>query len=374
MVAPPEDDVMQGLGRTTLWVTLVAAAACAGEKGSRTSAGGGIATASAGDSAGADTDDGGTDGANSDGPGSDSSDDSAGGSAGPIFDVGSGDTDGAMPDPEAGCRKVDFLFVIDNSVSMENEQDALVGAFPGFIEAIENTLSAGSDYHIMVTDTDDWGRCTPGGCSHDTCQADNQYACQPIFDACDKARGAGVVHPAGEYASNQVCNLFGGNRYIVEGEPDVESAFECIARVGVAGNPSERPMDAITAAMSDEINAPGGCNDGFLRDDAILVITFISDDPHYEDTDGPAQWYNAVLDGKNGDADAVVVLGLTPHWDGCREGDGDTRGEHWEQFVSMWGDHGLHGNVCSTAQDYVSFFEMAVSTIDEACDNFEPPG
>lgn len=104
------------------------------------------------------------------------------------------------------------------------------------------------------------------------------------------------------------------------------------------------------------------------------MITFISDDPHYEDTDGPAQWYNTVLEAKNADADAVVVLGLTPHWDGCREGDGGTRGEHWAQFVSMWGDHGLEGNVCSTAEDYVSFFEMAVSTIDEACDNFEPPG
>lgn len=66
-------------------------------------------------------------------------------------------------------------------------------------------------------------------------------------------------------------------------EPDLQGAFACGARVGTAGNPSERPMNGMTEALSPALNGPGGCNEGFLRDDAILVVTFISDDPKFED-------------------------------------------------------------------------------------------
>ena len=45
----------------------------------------------------------------------------------PYSDVGNpGEDTGG--EPQMGCQAVDFLFVIDNSVSMQNEQEALVGA------------------------------------------------------------------------------------------------------------------------------------------------------------------------------------------------------------------------------------------------------
>ena len=101
-------------------------------------------------------------------------------------------------EPE-GCKKVDFLFVIDNSVSMQGEQNALKAAFPAFIDTIEQTLPT-SDYHIMVADTDAEGRCSPNTCNHSTCKAAKSYACKDIFVKCDSVRGAGVDHPAGEAA------------------------------------------------------------------------------------------------------------------------------------------------------------------------------
>src|SRR5262245_50681890 len=52
---------------------------------------------------------------------------------------------------EKGCHKADFLFVIDNSTSMEDEQDSLIASFSGFIATIEDTLMA-QDYHILVVD------------------------------------------------------------------------------------------------------------------------------------------------------------------------------------------------------------------------------
>ncbi len=292
----------------------------------------------------------------------------------PLFDIGGEEGTGVPPD--AGCQRVDFLFVIDNSVSMEDQQQALVGAFPGFIDAIQNTIEADSDYHIMVADTDPWGRCnTVNGFmgidpSSDTC---NNYIKTTAFEECDAVRGAGVDHPAGAFASNMPCNFTGGNRYIVPEEPDISAAFSCAAQVGTAGNSSERPMEGMIAALSPELNAAGECNAGFLRDDALLVIAFISDDPNREDTGMPDEWYQAVVDAKLGDPSAVVVMGLTPAWMGCGGG-GDPNGEHWKEFIELWGDHGVHGNVCGSAMEYIDFFQSAVSVIDQACDDYQPPG
>ncbi len=320
----------------------------------------------------------GTAGEGTTGPGQGgTADESADGSGGgQKFDVGNGA--GTADDgltPEEGCQAVDFLFVIDNSVSMEGEQAALVDAFPGFIDTIQNTLEADSDYHIMVVDTDEWGRCNtangfPGmDPTSDTC---NNYVANTAFEPCDAVRGAGVVHPAGAFASNMPCNFQGGKRYIEAGEPDISAAFSCAAQVGTAGHPSERPMDGMIEALSDGLNGPGGCNEGFLRDDALLVITFMSDDPNYEDTGSPQDWFDAVVAAKNGDPSAVVVLGLTTNPPGCGN-DNSENGNHWVEFINLW-DNGLHGNVCGTAQEYNDFFAMAVSTIDQACDEYTPPG
>jgi hypothetical protein len=130
----------------------------------------------------------------------------------------------------------------------------------------------------------------------------------------------------------------------------------------------------MVAAVSPALIGVGGCNEGFLRDDALLVVTFISDDPWFEDSGDPNAWFSALETAKGGDPARVVVLGLTPAWDDCRDGAGPPKGGHWAQLVTMFADHGLHGNVCGSAAEYVTFFQMAVSVIDEACDDFEPPG
>ena len=256
------------------------------------------------------------------------------------------------------CKRVDFLFVIDNSVSMEGEQAALTAAVPAFIDTIKNTLPA-SDYHIMVVDTDDLGRCGPGMCSHSTCQAAGKYACMDIFSACDTTRGAGVVHPAGEYTANMPCDFDPGLRYLVSDDPNLTANFECAAKVGTAGNPSERPMDGMVEAVSPALLAPGGCNEGFLRDDAILVVTFISDDPNVEDKNTAQQTYDAIVASKGGDVDRIVMLGLIPG-NGCGIG-----GKHWAELIAMFGTRGIQGEVCS--MEFNTFFQDAVATILDTC-------
>lgn len=264
-----------------------------------------------------------------------------------------------------GCEEVDFVFVIDNSVSMEGEQAALTGAFPGFMDTIISELPT-DDFHILVADTDAETRCTQqacGGNPHNTC---NNYACMDIFNECDVTRGAGVIHPAGEFASNQLCDIYQGNRYIVKDEPNLVDTFTCMATVGTAGHPSERPMDGIVEAISPALNGPGGCNLDFLRDDAILVITFISDDPNVEDLNSAQQAYDAVIAAKGGDTDRTVVLGLIPGENiGCPAANKPNAGVHWEEFISLFGERGIMGPVC--AEDYNQFFQDAVGIIAETC-------
>jgi hypothetical protein len=276
-----------------------------------------------------------------------------------------------------GCERVDFLFVIDGSVSMSNEQDELIASFPSFVQTIEETLTEVTDFHIMVVDTDAWNRCTAENCATGAQDADTlcnkgleDDACAVALDDCDVTLGAGVVHPVGAGASNELCTPFGGNRYLVEGEPDVAGTFSCLAQIGTAGAPKERPMDAMVAALADEIEGPGGCNAGFLRDDAVLVVTFISDDPNREDTGEPQDWYDAVLGAKQGRKDAVVVLGLTPAFEGCGPDDQPDKGKHWHEFVSLWGDSGLEASVCS--KSYGAFFSQSVPLIDQACQALVP--
>ena len=263
-----------------------------------------------------------------------------------------------------GCTQVDFLFVIDSSVSMEGEQAALTAAFPAFLATIADTLPT-DDYQIMVVDTDAASRCGPNMCTHETCQAANKHACMAIFDACDTTRGAGVVHPAGAFAANKVCTFPPGQRYLKASDPQLTANFECAAEVGTAGDPKERPMDAMVEAVSAPLQAPDGCNAGFLRDDAILVITIITDDPNKEDMTSPVAAYEAVVAAKNGDTDRIVVLGLIPDATmGC-PADKPAAGVHWANFVSKFGERGVKAPVC--VADYNTFFQEAVAIIDQTC-------
>lgn len=293
----------------------------------------------------------------------------AGGSGGGLV-IGSGGAAGGGSTTGSGCQKVDFLFVVDNSASMQDNQAQLVAAFPGFISAIQTTVNAGNDIHILVTDTDAWGRCNtanPWNGMDPSSNLCDSYVKTTSFEECDRTWGAGVVHPAGKYASDKLCSFPAGRRWLQGSDTDISGTFACAAQVGVAGHPKERPMDSMVAALAPAINTPGGCNDGFLRDDALLVVTFISDDPNYEDSGTPKEWYDAVVAAKLGDPKGVVVVGFTPV--GC-SGGGGTKGAHWSEFVSMFPNH-LEAQVCSG--DYVSTFTQAVQLIDSSCDTYIPP-
>ena len=303
-----------------------------------------------------------------------------------------------------GCEKIDFLFVIDNSGSMEDEQQNLVSSFPEFISAIRSATSV-DDYNIMVIDTDecigtfgagetlacdtltDPGCCDslcatfPGGlCNTAAC------GCPNVADPCDLQLGAGrrVDKNGGE------CGIDGGGRFMVDSQTELDATFACVAEVGIDGSGNEQTLSAMSEAISPALNGAGGCNEGFLRDDALLVISIITDeeDDHEDASTGypgfgsdgePPQWYDAVVAAKGKESNAVVLALVGPQPpDDCppldkQAGgiDGAELANRILQFTSMF-QFGFVGPVC--ASSYGPFFTEAVSVVSQACDEFTPVG
>jgi hypothetical protein len=309
--------------------------------------------------------------------GIDASDGMGGDESGDKFDVASGMADGAGDAGNAdGCEKVDFLFVIDNSGSMGDNQDSLIASFPGFISSIQASLDAAQDYHIMVVDTDaQWGgECALlCGAFFGMCPSIPQYPCDGgPPSACDSTLGAGVNFPLASDAPNMLCQFSTGGRYMDSTEPNLASAFQCAAKVGSDGDGSERPMSAMVSALSEALGQPGGCNEGFIRDDAILVVTVITDEED-DDSSGFADgWFANVVASKKGDESAIVMLGLINDNDAaapvCPADSQDPA--KVRQFVDMF-PNSIRGSVC--APSYNDFFQQAVDLIDTTCDEFTPP-
>jgi hypothetical protein len=296
---------------------------------------------------------------------------------GPKLDVSAPDTEGPADDGGngEGCEKVDFLFVIDNSGSMGDNQDSLIASFPGFIQSIQNTLTEAQDYHIMVVDTDaQWG----GECQllcplfFNMCPDIPSYPCGIMPDACNSTLGSGVVHTMASDAPNVPCDFSTGARYMDSTEPDLTAAFQCSAKVGSDGDGSERQMGALVGALSPVLAEPGGCNEGFIRQDAILVVTLITDEEDAASNGNPAGWYANVIASKFADANAIVMLGLINDTDAaapvCPADSQDP--VNIRTFVDMF-PNSIRGSVCSAS--YNDFFQQAVDLIDTTCDEFIPP-
>ena len=127
---------------------------------------------------------------------------------------------------------VDILFVVDNSASMAEEQNALMSNFWDFIQHL---VDSGIDYHVGITVLDD-------------------YTGQPAI---------------GE--------LYGAYPYIDADEPDPVGAFTANMTMGDDGvGQCEVGLEASYRALSEPL--AGEANAGFYRDEARLTLVIVSDE------------------------------------------------------------------------------------------------
>lgn len=310
------------------------------------------------------------------------------------LDVGPGSDTGGDPGEGgqgAGCTKIDFLFVVDNSTSMRDHQENLKRNFGGFIDSIVNGLGI-EDYQIMIIDSDGSAAELPSysnppdyPCDY-YCEWQDNYAQTYVRRTCDGEDCAGPCEHVlgGGKTGNRACGIGrDAPSYLTSDLDGAEliDTFECIIEtVAAEGDANEMVMTGMAEAITT-LAAPGECNEGFLRDDAILVVTFVSDDHQgwagVDDANNgdPQAWYDAVVQAKGGKPESAVMVGLIGERDlapiDCL-GAGNADNPYYLEFFAMFGDRGHVASVCE--DDYLPVFEAAIPTISDACDDFIPPG
>lgn len=287
---------------------------------------------------------------------------SMGASTLPLQDLG-GQPDLGPLHPE-GCKgKIDFLFVVSREFVMQSIQQRIIDAFASFHATIAAKF-ADFDYQIMVVDGDpEWGldscneNCSPQGCPVP------DYPCEMVnaITACDETIGAGTVFNAGGAAPNKPCGVVGGRRYLTKEQPNLAETFACIAQVGTSGR--SWLGEAMASAVSPQLVGPGGCNEGFLRDDALLMVTFVMGGYDYDSHGTPEEWSQAVLDAKHGDPNSIVMFGFFAP--GCAEDEED-------RLCQMLLDFPYWQVESNLVEDYGPAFESATEMVESACSTFIP--
>ena len=300
-----------------------------------------------------------------DGPGA------SGGGAGTGEGAGGFQGEQAGENPRADeCQKMDIVFVVDDSGSMQEEQTNLAANFPKFVSVLDayKTKSGSKlDWRIAVTTT---GR-------------DVRYTVQPPI-AFPGGGGGIAMNEKGDNGAFRMKNECGASRRWVEKtDSDATSTFSCLAKVGTKGPGIEMPLYSLKLALNDRV--ADGTNAGFLRDDALLAVVMLTDedDCSREDNDftvqgdvcagaevkpvtdyakmldvaakGPGRWATAVIAGEKG----------------CTSSFGDAaEAKRLKEFVSLAGQNGSFSSICDG--DLTKALEKALSTFDAACKNFPP--
>jgi hypothetical protein len=257
----------------------------------------------------------------------------------------------------AACQKMDIVFVIDDSSSMQEEQANLIANFPKFISEIDAFEADGAalDYHVAVTTTSRDLKIDPSPGD----QGWDQHGINGLF-----------LH-------DPTCNM--SRPWISRGEASASESFQCIANVGIFGAGIEMPLDSMRAALSDRM--ADGLNKGFLRDDALLAIVILTDE---DDGSAPAIHYAAHSDYDNDVAKVdtyVTFLDRLKQDRGrwataviagdraCKSSFGSAdEAPRLKSFVAQAGKNGKFSSICNG--DLSVSLEDALETFGTACKEF----
>jgi hypothetical protein len=313
-----------------------------------------------------------------------------------------GDDDGGAGETDTGgatirCDKIDILFVMETGI-VDPEGDAYFiddqAVFEGFATLVSELYVslAVDDFRVMVT-----GSMSPApvaSCLYDDATMMQQCA-EPIADDCDDQLGAGRngfdYSLQSKFNEGPIAECMDG-RWLESGTPDLEVLFRCLfyyhwfsldATGGsggertYAGTGPDTMMDATLAAVGP-LAQPGACNGGFVRDDALLVVVFVSpsSDAMPDTSSGTvAEWSDALAQAKHGIAGNVVTLALVGDGDVPQSLCGEPPNGSLPAQLRELVDAMPHGKWASTClPDYKPFFTSASELVDAACSDFTPEG
>lgn len=279
--------------------------------------------------------------------------------------TGSGsDMTDAAPGVKQQCNKMDIVFIVDDSPSMQEEQTNLATNFPMFASVLQNFVNGDGDhidFRVAVTTT---GR--------DQDYVLNAPPLPPMNTHEDGDNGA--------FRNN--CGST--RRYIDSTDANMSQLLACRADVGQSGPSYEMPLLMSKWALAERV--ADNTNAGFLRDDALLAIVYLTDEDDISTTTnnwtfsitspGPTPNWNP--------ADQVQFLdtlkGNRSRWaSGVIAGDGNCTSDFGDavdaarlkDFVNMAnsnGTHALFSSICSgdlapALQNMLQLFQNACGEI-----------
>ncbi|HEY2745096.1 MAG TPA: hypothetical protein VGL86_10755 [Polyangia bacterium] len=204
--------------------------------------------------------------------------------------------------------KVDILFMIDNSISMDPMQIELRQRFGDFFQVFQDladTDGTFADLHIGVV-TSDYGAGDLAGNGCDASPGGQRGLLQTIPSPKATNPPTGCLPPVGK---PYIAYAFGSGT--AAGAPTTNlpngtdaaalvDEFTCMASVGAAGCGFEHQLESVYAALHDHADTD---NAGFLRADALLAVVFVTNE---DDGSAPpaAKFYE-----NNGDTSGTTALG-----------------------------------------------------------------
>lgn len=222
--------------------------------------------------------------------------------------------------------KVDILFVIDNSISMDGHQRRLRDHIDKFIIGLNSLIDI--DYHVGVMTTD---------------------------ASSDRKRG----------------KLVGNPKVIKVDTPDRDARLRSNMRVGDNGSSTEKPFAAMKRGLIPLLL--NGDNAGFIRDDASLAVFIITDTEDQSD-DGARDMYTFLTTLKGGVAERVLVYGaIIPSSMGsnprrCDRDNTSDRPRKIEDLIALTGGEGFF--LCDP--DFGSKIEIVGENIANSIEVFVP--
>ena len=163
--------------------------------------------------------------------------------------------------------KLDLLFMIDDSPSMQEEQANLARNFPRLIDALKKLPAGFPDLHLGVLSSD-----MGAGAANLAGACGNSLGDRGVLQV---RSGCGLDPKNGRYLSSQN----GGTQNNFDG--DISDVFACLASLGTNGCGFEHQLQSVRMALSGFV----ADNAGFLRSDAHLAVVYITDE---DDCSAPA--------------------------------------------------------------------------------------
>ncbi len=161
--------------------------------------------------------------------------------------------------PIIEASKTDILFVIDNSKSMAEEQQAVAKELESFVTALQNS-PVKQDFQVGVITTAVYQNYM--GTFH------------PYPDQSGKLQAVPVRRPDGTLGP-------GTERILSSSDANLVPKFQLLVNQGISGSAQETPFEAVRLAVASDLAttpvAQGG-NAGFLRDGSQLLVVLLTDE------------------------------------------------------------------------------------------------